>query len=148
MFHHEFASTNSDMTVHNQKHGTPITQPIYCNTDKYIPVWTTVAKNEPLPPCVFVPAYCNEDHLKTIVNGEAMFIPGHQELKTREVEGTKTTPHSAIIECNGDGFFMMEFDKIWRGTMNSITTPRHNLTGGLSITSNIPQVSPKSCNNL
>ena len=66
-----------------------------------------------LPPCHFVPRYCSEESLKTVVNGEAKFFPGEivQSSEKREVK-----PHSATVGCNDNGFYMSIDEKTWRET--------------------------------
>ena len=66
-----------------------------------------------LPSCQFVPRYCSEESLKTVVNGEAKFFPGEivQSLEKRELK-----PHSATVGCNDNGFYMSVNEKTWRET--------------------------------
>ena len=111
-FHHEFLQSN-EITPSNKRHG-HLSLEIYCDRSTYIPVWKVKRRSHhpySLPPCVFAPRYCQEDSLKTIGNGEAIFTPGQVIEQTGQRE---LIPHSASIQCNDNGFYMSVQGKIWR----------------------------------
>ena len=66
----------------------------------------------PLPSCQFVPNYCSEELLKTVGKGESIFKPGQV---VRDGKEQNISPHSAVIECNDDGFHMSIHRETWRG---------------------------------
>ena len=94
---------------------TPTSLQIYCDRSKYDPVWMVKNKKhqQPLHPCTFAPTHCEEEQLEVIGNGQTKFMPG--QIAGINENGT-LEPHSASVQCNDAGFYMLSHGEIWRGS--------------------------------
>ena len=94
---------------------TPTSLQIYCDRSKYDPVWMVRNKHhqQPLHPCKFAPRHCEEEQLEVIGNGQTKFMPG--QIAGINENGT-LEPHSATVQCNDAGFYMLSHGEIWRGS--------------------------------
>ena len=112
-FHHEFPQANPEIGKTISR--TPTSLQIYCDRSKYDPVWMVRNKHyqQPLHPCTFAPTHCEEEQLEVIGNGQTKFKPGHIAGIN---ENVTLAPHSAIVQCNDAGFYMLSHDEIWRGS--------------------------------
>ena len=112
-FHHEFPQANPEIGKTVSR--TPTSLQIYCDRSKYDPVWMVRNKHhqQPLHPCTFAPRHCEEEQLEVIGNGQTKFTPGQIAGIN---ENVTLEPHSARVQCNDAGFYMLSHGEIWRGS--------------------------------